>query len=59
VFNMGLEYSKIKQSEGVMRSLTGLTNAQFEKLLPAFEHKYSNRYSKYNLRENYGSVSKP
>jgi Helix-turn-helix of DDE superfamily endonuclease len=48
--NMGLEYSKIKQSEGVVRSLTGLTNAQFEKLLPAFEHQYSNRYSKYNLR---------
>jgi hypothetical protein len=47
---MGLEYLKIKQSEGVMRSLTGLTNAQFERLLPAFEHQYTNRYSKYNLR---------
>ena len=33
-----------------MRSLTGLTNSQFEKLLPAFEHQYSNRYSKHNLR---------
>lgn len=47
---MGLKYSKINQSEGVMRSLTGLTNAQFDKLLPAFEHQYDKRYNKYNLR---------
>lgn len=46
---MGLKYSKIKQSEGVMRSLTGLTLPQFDKLLPAFEHQYEKRYSKYNL----------
>lgn len=47
---MGLTYSKIQQSEGVMRSLTGLTKAQFEKLLPAFEHQFAKRYSRYNLR---------
>ena len=46
---MGLKYSKIKQSEGVMRSLTGLTLAQFDKLVPAFEHPFEKRYSKYNL----------
>ncbi len=48
-FQMGLSYSKIKQSEGVMRSLTGLTLSQFDKLLPAFEHQFEKRYSKYNL----------
>jgi hypothetical protein len=47
---MALQYSKIKTSEAVLISLTGLTLPQFEKLLIAFEHQYQKRYSKYNLR---------
>ena len=47
---MGLQYFDIKRSETVLRSLTGLTEAQFDELLTAFEHQYQNRYSKYNLR---------
>lgn len=47
---MGLQYSTIKKSEPVLRSLSGLTVSQFDKLLDAFEHQYQNRYSKYNLR---------
>ena len=34
---MALQYSKIKTSEAVLISLTGLTLPQFEKLLIAFE----------------------
>jgi hypothetical protein len=47
---MSLQYTKIKASEAVLISLTGLNELQFEKLLSAFEHQYQKLYGKYNLR---------
>jgi hypothetical protein len=47
---MSLQYTKIKASEAVLISLTGLNQPQFEKLLSAFENQYQKLYGKYNLR---------
>jgi Helix-turn-helix of DDE superfamily endonuclease len=46
---MAINYNNIKKSEGVLISLTSLTQKQFELLQTAFEQQYNNRYSKYNL----------
>lgn len=46
---MAINYNNIKKSEGVLISLTSLTQKQFERLKTAFEQQYNNRYSKYNL----------
>jgi hypothetical protein len=45
---MAINYNNIKKSEGVLISLTSLTQKQFERLQTAFEQQYNNRYSKYN-----------
>jgi Helix-turn-helix of DDE superfamily endonuclease len=46
---MAINYSNIKKSEGVLISLTSLTQKQFERLQTAFGDQYNKRYSKYNL----------